>query len=126
VLATVVQTGSLCSSTNLNPELNQHYSSRTRTEQNQNQWFGSSVLVQNRVFELNFGITMRTDQASGDLMEVVASCFYRRVHDFILEGLIEIVWKSKKPMDNRNARAFDGHQEEEKKHIHSETLKRVL
>jgi hypothetical protein len=55
-----VRTSSLCSSTNLNPELNQHHSSRTRTEPNQNQWFGSSVLVQNRVFELNFGITMRS------------------------------------------------------------------
>jgi hypothetical protein len=52
---------------------------------------------------------MHTDQASGDLMEVVASCFYERVYDLILEGLIEIVWKSKKLIDNRNAGASDGH-----------------
>jgi hypothetical protein len=56
----------------------------------------------------------------------VASCFYGRVHDFTLEGLIGIVQKSEKPMDNRNAGASDGHQEEEKKHTHGKTLRRVL
>jgi hypothetical protein len=48
----------------------------------------------------------------------VASCFYGRVHDLILEGLIEIVWKSKKPIDDQNAGASNGHQEEGKKRIH--------
>jgi hypothetical protein len=52
---------------------------------------------------------LRTDQASGDLMGVVASCFYRRVRDLILEGLMRTVWKSKKPMDDWNAGASDGH-----------------
>jgi hypothetical protein len=56
----------------------------------------------------------------------VASCFYRRVHDFILKGLIGIVQKSEKPMDNRNAGASDGHQEEGKKHTYGEMLRRVL
>jgi hypothetical protein len=51
---------------------------------------------------------LRTDQASGDLMEVVASCFYRRVRDLILEGLMRIVQKLKKPMDDRNAEVSDG------------------
>jgi hypothetical protein len=59
-------------------------------------------------------------------MEIVASCFYGRVCDLILEGLIGIVQKSKKPMDNQNARASDRHQEEGKKCIHGETLRRVL
>jgi hypothetical protein len=50
-----------------------------------------------------------TDQASGDLMGVVASCFYERVCDLILESLIGIVRKSKKPIDDQNAGASDGH-----------------
>jgi hypothetical protein len=48
---------------------------------------------------------------------------------FILEGLIEIVQKvqkSKKPIDNRNAGVSNGHQEEEKKRTHGETLRRAL
>jgi hypothetical protein len=49
-----------------------------------------------------------TDQASGDLMGVVASCFYGRVCDLILEGLIGIVRKSKKPIGDWNTRAPDG------------------
>jgi hypothetical protein len=53
-------------------------------------------------------VGLRTDQASGDLMEVVTSCFYRRVYDLILEGLMRIVRKSKKPVDDRNAGASDG------------------
>jgi hypothetical protein len=59
-------------------------------------------------------------------MGVVTSCFYGRVHDLILEGLIRIVRKSKKPMDDRNARASDGRQEEGKKRTHGETLRRAL
>jgi hypothetical protein len=59
-------------------------------------------------------------------MEVVVSCFYRRVHDLILEGLMRIVRKSKKPMNDRNAEASDRRQEEEKKRTHSETLRRAL
>jgi hypothetical protein len=59
-------------------------------------------------------------------MEIVASCFYERVHDLILKGLIGIVRKSRKLMDDQNARAFDRCQEEEKKHIHGETLRRAL
>jgi hypothetical protein len=51
---------------------------------------------------------LRTDQASGDLMENVASCFYRKAHDAFLEHLIRRVWKSKKLIDNQSARAFDG------------------
>jgi hypothetical protein len=50
-----------------------------------------------------------TDQASDDLMEIMASCFYGRVRDLVLEGLIGKVWKSKKPMDDQNAGASDGH-----------------
>jgi hypothetical protein len=69
---------------------------------------------------------LRTDQASGDLMEIVASCFYGRVCDLILEDLIGIVQKSKKPIDDRNAGASNRCQEEGKKCAHSETLKRVL
>jgi hypothetical protein len=69
---------------------------------------------------------LHTDQASDDLMEIVTSGFYRRVHDLILEGLIEIVQKSKKPMDNRNVGASDGCQEEGKKRTYGETLRRVL
>jgi hypothetical protein len=49
-----------------------------------------------------------------------------RVHDLILEGLMRTVWKSKKPMDNWNAGASDGHQEEVKKRTHGETLRRAL
>jgi hypothetical protein len=52
---------------------------------------------------------LRTDQASGDLMMGVASWFYERVLDTILECLIEKVWKSKKLIDDQNARVFDGH-----------------
>jgi hypothetical protein len=59
-------------------------------------------------------------------MEIVASYFYGRVCDLILEGLIGIVQKSKKPIDDWNAGASDRHQEEEKKCIHGETLRRVL
>jgi hypothetical protein len=49
-----------------------------------------------------------------------------RVCDLILEDLIGIVWKSKKPMDDQNARASDGHQEEGKRCTHGETLRRAL
>jgi hypothetical protein len=59
-------------------------------------------------------------------MEGVASCFYRRVRDLVLEGLIGKVRKSKKPMDNRSARASDRRQEEGKKRTHGETLRRAL
>jgi hypothetical protein len=59
-------------------------------------------------------------------MRVVASCFYGRVCDLILEGLIGIVRKSKKLMDDRNARASNGRQEEGKKHTHGEMLSRAL
>jgi hypothetical protein len=59
-------------------------------------------------------------------MEIIASCFYRRICDLILEGLIGIVWKSKKPMDDQNAGASDRCQEEGKKHIHGEMLRRAL
>jgi hypothetical protein len=45
---------------------------------------------------------------------------------FILEGLIGKVRKSKKPMDDRNAGASDGRQEEGKKRTHGETLRRAL
>jgi IS4 transposase len=69
---------------------------------------------------------LRTDQALGDLMEVVASYFYRRVRDLILEGLMRIVRKLKKLMDDRIARASDGRQEEERKRTHGETLRRAL
>jgi hypothetical protein len=50
----------------------------------------------------------------------------KRVHDPILEGLIKMVWKSKKPMDDRNAEASDGRQEEERKRTHGEMLRRAL
>jgi hypothetical protein len=56
----------------------------------------------------------------------VASYFYRRVRDFILEGLIGIVRKSKKPIDDQNAGASDECQEEEGKRAHGETLRRAL
>jgi hypothetical protein len=59
-------------------------------------------------------------------MEDVASCFYRRVRDLILEGLMRKVQKSKKPIDDRKAGASDGHQEEERKCTHGETLRRAL
>jgi hypothetical protein len=59
-------------------------------------------------------------------MGVVASCFYRRVHDAFLEHLIRSVQKSEKPMDDRNAGASDGRQEEERKRTHGETLRRAL
>jgi hypothetical protein len=69
---------------------------------------------------------LRIDQASGDLMEVWLAASIERVHDLILEGLIRMVQKSKKPMDNRNAGASDGHQEEERKRTHGEMLRRAL
>jgi hypothetical protein len=53
----------------------------------------------------------------------VVSWFYRRVCDIILECLIERVQKSKKPIDDWNARASDRHQKEGKKCIHGETLR---
>jgi hypothetical protein len=59
-------------------------------------------------------------------MGVVASCFYGIVRDAFLEHLIRRVRKSKKPMDNRNAGASDGRQEEGKKRTHGETLRRAL
>jgi hypothetical protein len=59
-------------------------------------------------------------------MGVVASCFYRRVYDLILEDLIGKIRKSKKLMDNQNARASDGRQEEGKKRTLGETLRRAL
>jgi hypothetical protein len=59
-------------------------------------------------------------------MEGVASCFYGRVCDLVLEGLIGKVRKSKKLMDDRDARASDGCQEEGKKHTHGETLRKAL
>jgi hypothetical protein len=42
-------------------------------------------------------------------MKDMASYFYGIVHDAFLAHLIRRVWKSKKPMDNWNARASDGH-----------------
>jgi hypothetical protein len=59
-------------------------------------------------------------------MEGVASCFYGRVRDLVLEGLIGKVRKSKKPMDDRSAGASDRRQEEGKKRTHGETLRRAL
>jgi hypothetical protein len=59
-------------------------------------------------------------------MGVVASCFYGIVRDAFLEHLIRRVWKSKKPMDDQNARASDGCQEEVRKRTHSEMLRRAL
>jgi hypothetical protein len=59
-------------------------------------------------------------------MGVVVSCFYGRVRDLVLEGLIGKVRKLKKPMDDRNARVSDRRQEEGKKRTHGETLRRVL
>jgi hypothetical protein len=59
-------------------------------------------------------------------MESVASCFYERVRDAFLEHLIRRVWKSKKPMDDQNAGASDGRQEEGKKCTHGETLRGAL
>jgi hypothetical protein len=59
-------------------------------------------------------------------MGVVASCFYRRVHDAFSEHLIRRVQKSEKPMDDRSAGVSDGHQEEKKKRTHGETLRRAL
>jgi hypothetical protein len=59
-------------------------------------------------------------------MVVVVSCFYGRVCDLILEGLIGKVRKLKKPMDDRNAGVSDGRQEEGKKRTHGEMLRRAL
>jgi hypothetical protein len=42
-------------------------------------------------------------------MGVVASCFYGIVRDAFLEHLIRRVRKSRKPMDDQNAGASDGH-----------------
>jgi hypothetical protein len=59
-------------------------------------------------------------------MGVVASCFYGIVCDAFLEHQIRRVQKSKKLMDDRNAGASDGHQEEVRKRTHGETLGRAL
>jgi hypothetical protein len=59
-------------------------------------------------------------------MEDVASCFYGRVRDLVLEGLIGKVRRSKKPMNDRSAGASDRRQEEGKKRTHGETLRRAL
>jgi hypothetical protein len=59
-------------------------------------------------------------------MGVVASCFYGRVRDLVLEGLIGKVRKAKKPMDDRSAGASDRRQEERRKRTHGETLRRAL
>jgi hypothetical protein len=56
----------------------------------------------------------------------VVSCFYGIVYNAFLEHLIRRVWKSKKLIDDQNARASDRHQEEGKKSIHDETLNRAL
>jgi hypothetical protein len=56
----------------------------------------------------------------------VASCFYGIVRDAFLEHLIRRVWKLKKLMDDRNAGASDGRQEEVRKRTHGETLRRAL
>jgi hypothetical protein len=53
----------------------------------------------------------------------VASCFYKKVYNSILEYLMGRVQKSKKPIDNQNARASNGYQEERKKHTHGEMLR---
>jgi hypothetical protein len=63
-----------------------------------------------------------TNQASGDLIMGVASCFYRRVCDIILECLMEKVWKSKKLIDNWNAGVCNRHQEEGRKCTYDEML----
>jgi hypothetical protein len=65
---------------------------------------------------------LHTDHASGDLIVGVASWFYGIVCDAFLEHLIIGVQKSKKPMNDQNARASDGHQEEERRRAHGETL----
>jgi hypothetical protein len=57
---------------------------------------------------------LHTNQASGDLIEGVASWFYRKVHNTFLEYLIRIVQKSKKLIDNQNTGVSTGHQEEER------------
>jgi hypothetical protein len=49
-----------------------------------------------------------------------------RVHDIILECPIEKVQKSKKPMDDWNARASDRHQKEERKCTYDQMLRRAL
>jgi hypothetical protein len=49
-----------------------------------------------------------------------------RNRNTFLEQLIGSVWKSKKPMDDQNAGASDGRQEERKKRTHGETLRRAL
>jgi hypothetical protein len=59
-------------------------------------------------------------------MGVVASCFYGIVRNAFLEHQIRRVQKSKKLMDDRNAEASDGHQEEVRKCTHGETLGKVL
>jgi hypothetical protein len=59
-------------------------------------------------------------------MGVVASCFCEIVCDAFLEHLIRSVWKSKKPIDDQSAGASDEHQEEGKKCIHGEMLRRAL
>jgi hypothetical protein len=67
-----------------------------------------------------------TGQASGDLIGIVASCFYRRVCCLILKGLMGIVRRLKKLIDDRNAEVSDGRQEEERKRTHGEMLRRAL
>jgi hypothetical protein len=59
-------------------------------------------------------------------MKGIASWFYGIVHDAFLEHLIRSIQKSKKPIDDRDARASNGRQEKVKKRTHSETLRRAL
>jgi hypothetical protein len=59
-------------------------------------------------------------------MGVWLAASMERVHDLILEGLIRMVRKLKKPIDDRNAEVSNRRQEEERKHTHGETLRRVL
>jgi hypothetical protein len=53
----------------------------------------------------------------------MASWFYGIVYDAFLKHLIRRVRKSKKPMDNWNARVLNRYQEEERKCIHGEMLR---
>jgi hypothetical protein len=59
-------------------------------------------------------------------MRVWLAASMERVHDLILEDLMRTVRKSKKPIDDRNAGASDGHQEEVRKRTHGETLRGAL
>jgi hypothetical protein len=56
----------------------------------------------------------------------VASGFYRRIHDIVLECLMKRVQKLKKLMNNQNAKISNRCQEKGKKHTHGEMLKGVL